>query len=225
MNKALFNLPVLTAAAFSLAATVVIIALVFNGAPQGPTLLLDEPWDVPSFEVTDQNGNAVTRDSMLGRVWVCDFFLTRCNGVCPVLGLKMAATAEELSNDSAMDSVQLVSFSVDPEHDTVEVLKAYRKKNLPFWDKGSETLRSDLDERWVHARAQEKEAFWRIVREGFRLHVGPASPDDPTTPVAHSRRFVLIDQQGMIRGMYDAYSGEELEAMMHDIRRLVAQTD
>lgn len=221
MNKALFNLPVLTTAAFSLAATAVIVFMVFSGKPDGPTLMLDEPWAVPEFSVTDHQGQTITRSSMLGKVWVCDFFLTRCNGVCPVLGLKMAATADRLAKDDAFKDVKLVSFSVDPEHDTLEVLNDYRDKNLNFWDKGDDDLRAELNRRWVHARAQDKEAFWQTVRDGFRLGVGPANPEDKTTPISHSRRFVLVDAQGMIRGMYDAYSDEELVILIDDIRRLV----
>ncbi|MBX2852076.1 MAG: SCO family protein [Phycisphaeraceae bacterium] len=221
MNKALFNLPVLTTAAFSLAATVVLVSLVFAGEPEGSALMLDEPWAVPDFEVTDHNGQTITRRGMLGRVWVCDFFLTRCNGVCPVLGLKMAATAERLAKDDAFDDVMLVSFSVDPEHDTLDVLQAYRAKNFEFWDKGNEDLRAELDSRWVHARAEDKEAFWQTVRDGFRLGVGPANPEDKTTPIAHSRRFVLVDKEGIIRGVYDAYADEQLVTMIDDIRLLV----
>lgn len=159
MKKALFNLPVLTTAAFSIAATLVIVAVVFADEPEGPTLLLDEPWAVPDFSVTDHKGNTITRESMLGKVWVCDFFLTRCNGVCPILGLKMAQTTERLSKDQVFDGVELVSFSVDPEHDTRQVLKDYRAKNFELWDKGDEALRAELEARWVHARAEEKEAF------------------------------------------------------------------
>jgi protein SCO1/2 len=221
MNKALFNLPVLTTAAFSLAATVVLVSLVFAGEPEGSELMLDEPWSVPDFQVTGHNGESITRQSMLGRVWVCDFFLTRCNGVCPVLGLKMAATAERLAKDDVFDDVKLVSFSVDPEHDTLDILKAYRSKNFEFWDKGNENLRAELESRWVHARAEDKEAFWQTVRDGFRLGVGPANPEDKTTPISHSRRFVLVDKEGVIRGMYDAYADEELVIMVDDIRVLV----
>ena len=224
MNKALFNLPVLTAAMFSLAATAVIVALVFF-KPAEPTLMLDEPWAVPDFEVTDHNGQTFTREDMLGKVWVCDFFLTRCNGVCPVLGRKMAATAERLSQDETLDDVRLVSFSVDPEHDTLDVLKDYRAYNIEIWDKGRDDLRADLDRRWVHARAEEQESFWRAVREGFKLYVGPASEEEESTPIAHSRRFVLIGPKGMIRGIYDAYADEELETLIHDVRRLVNETD
>ena len=221
MHKALFNLPVLTTAAFSLAATAVIVFMVFADKPEGPSLMLDEPWAVPDFQVTDHNGESITRQSMLGRVWVCDFFLTRCNGVCPVLGLKMAATAERLAKDDAFDDVRLVSFSVDPEHDTLDVLRAYRAKNFAFWDKGDQGLRAELESRWVHARAENKEAFWQTVRDGFRLGVGPANPEDKTTPISHSRRFVLIDKEGVIRGVYDAYADEDLVIMIDDARRLV----
>ena len=86
-----------------------------------------------------------------------------------------------------------------------------------------EELRAELDRRWVHARAQDKEAFWQTVRDGFRLGVGPANPEDKTTPVSHSRRFVLIDAEGAIHGMYDAYADEDLITMIDDVRRLVTE--
>lgn len=224
MNKALFNLPVLTAAAFSLAATVVIVALVFADKPQGPTLMLDEPMPVPAFEVTSHDGEVITRQRMLGKVWVCDFFLTRCNGICPTLGRTMADLADELSRDPALDDVKLVSFSVDPEHDTVDQLKQYRKINMGVWDRGSQARQDEINRRWVHARAQAQEPFWELVREGFKLYVGP-SENDPTTPVAHSGRLVLIDQRGQIRGYYDGLSQADMPALLADIRRLVDESD
>ncbi|MGB0768635.1 MAG: SCO family protein [Phycisphaeraceae bacterium] len=224
MNKALFNLPVLTAAGFSLAATVVIVAMVFADKPEPPTLMLDEPMPAPAFEVTAHTGEAMTRQSMLGKVWVCDFFLTRCNGICPVLGRTMADLANDLSQDEALSDVQLVSFSVDPEHDTVEQLNLYRKINMGVWDRGDEARRADLNERWLHTRAEAQEPFWQLVRDGFKLFVGPAE-NDPTTPVAHSGRLVLIDKRGQIRGYYDGLTDAEMPALLADIRRLVDESD
>lgn len=226
MSKVLFNLPVLTAALFSIAATVVISALVFAEKPQPPTLLLDEPMAVPDFTVTDHQGNVLTRADMLGKVWVCDFFLTRCNGVCPVLGRKMADLAAMLAEDPALDSVRLVSFSVDPEHDSVERLRTYRKTNMTAWDRGIDARRDAIEERWVHTRAEDNEAFWQIVREGFKLSVGPAGPQVKSTPVAHSSRFVLIDRKGNIRGTYEAYdSDQDLKVLQADLLRVVEEKD
>jgi len=219
MHKALFNLPVLTTAAFSLAATAVIVAIVFF-KPEPPTLLVDEPWDVPAFEVVDHNGDPVTRESMLGKVWVCDFFLSRCNGICPMLGRTMADLENELSQDPALDDVMLLSFSVDPEHDTIEKLNVYRNKNMGYWSRGEEDREEAINRRWLHTRAEEQEPFWELVRDGFKLFVGP-SENDPLTPIAHSGKLVLIDRKGEIRGYYEGTNATEIPALIADIRRVV----
>lgn len=221
MNKALFNLPVLTTAAFSLAATIVIVALIFADKP---TLLLDEPMDVPAFEVTTHDGQVITKDSMLGKVWVCDFFLTRCGLVCPTLAMTMAGVLTETTHDDALAEVQFVSFSVDPEHDTLEVLKTYRDMNRGIWDKGSDSLSEQIEQRWKHARAENQNTFWSLVREGFKLGVGPSN-GDPSTPVAHSSQLVLIDRKGRIRGYYEGMNDTEIPALLADIRRLVKEKD
>lgn len=217
MNKALFNMPVLTAAAFSIAATAVLVAMAFD---DGPTLLLDEPWDAPDFEVTGYDGQVITKQNMLGEVWVCDFFLTRCGLICPALARTMAGVLNKTTNEAALAEVKFVSFSVDPEHDTLKTLNTYRERHYGIWSGGNEVLREQIKSRWTHARADDKQAFWQLVREGFRLSVGP-SINDETTPIAHSSRLVLIDKQGRIRGYYEGMNQEHVPALIADIRRLV----
>lgn len=223
MSKTLLSLPVWIAAVFSIAATVVLSAMVFGEKPEPPTQLM-EPMPAPDFTVTDHSGKTLTRDDMLGRVWVCDFFLTRCNLICPILGKTMADVAEQVSKDDKLADVRLVSFSVDPEHDTVEQLKQYRTINAGVWDRDIANRRAAIDKHWVHARAEEQDAFWQLVREGFKMDVGP-STNDPTTPIAHGSKLVLIDKQGNIRGYYDGLTDEQIPALLADIRRLVEESD
>ncbi len=223
MQKALFNLPVLIVAAFSLAATAVISALVFANQPEPPTLLI-EPAPAPDFTVTDHNGQTVTKDDLLGRVWVCDFFLTRCNAICPTLGRTMADLATDLSQDQVFADVRLISFSVDPEHDTVEELARYRLINGGVWDRDDKQRQEAIEKHWLHTRAESRETFWPIVDQGFGLAVGD-SPDDPKSPVAHSGKLVLVDKRGNIRGYYDGLSDAEIPALLADIRRLVEEPD
>lgn len=225
MNKAIFNLPVLLCTALSLAATAVIGAWVF-ASPDRPTKLLDKPSPVPDFAVTDHNGQAIARQDMLGEVWACDFFLTRCTGVCPALGGRVAELIEALAADPQLNDVRVVSFSVDPEHDTAERLKAYRAGYMGAWSSGDATLKAEIERRWIHTRANDKDAFWKLVSEGFGLYVGESAGDD-TTPVAHSSRIVLIDRQGRIRGYYRGLvEGEEddMPTLIADIRRLVNES-
>jgi len=222
MNKALFNPHVLIAGLFSLAATVAISGWVFKDQAPGPTLLLDEPLPAPDFTVTDYTGKVIDRGDFLGSVWVCDFFLTRCNGICPILGQRMADLAGQLSQDPSLDAVRLVSFSVDPDHDTLDRLTIYRNTHMGIWTRGDEKQKAELNRRWVHTRAEDRDAFWKIVSEGFKLYVGP-SEDDPMTPVAHSGRLVLIDKRGNIRGYYDGLTDDDTPALLADIRRLTKE--
>lgn len=221
MKKALINLPVLTAAAFSIAATAVLVVMAFD---EGPTLLLEEPWAAPDFEVTGYDGEVITKQSMLGEVWVCDFFLTRCGLVCPMLARTMAGVLNETMDEAGLSEVRFVSFSVDPEHDTLKTLNTYREQYYDIWSGGDDALREQIKSRWTHARAEDKLAFWQLVRDGFKLSVGP-SVNDESTPIAHSSRLVLIDKRGRIRGYYEGMNETEVPALIADIRRLVNEPD
>lgn len=230
MKHPIFNLPVLLAAGLCLAATAVIAAVVFN-PPQPPTRLLPEPLAAPSFAVIDSQGNPLTQDDLQGQVWVCDFFLTRCTGVCPLLGQRMAELAWELEQDPELAGVKLISFSVDPEHDRPEQLATYRAMYLPVWAAAQDRVdfaprRAAIEKSWRHVTAADtdQQAFWDTVESDFLLMVGEADPNDKTTPISHSDRLVLIDRQGRIRGYYAGLNPEESgEPLLADIRRLVAE--
>ncbi len=226
MTKHLLNLPILLAATFCLAACAVITAAVFypDAGPAGPTKLLDPPLPAPDFAVTDQDGRTITQQDMLGQVWVCDFFLTRCTGVCPMLGQAMAHLATQLDADPALQDVRLISFSVDPEHDRPDILVDYRAKWLPVWAGGNDRQREAIDRYWRHAAADDQDAFWALVNRGFLLTVGPnTNPEDTSTPIAHSSKLVLIDGEGRIRGYYDGLIPEEMDTLVDDLRRMVAE--
>lgn len=226
MTKHLLNLPVLLAAALCLAASAVITAAVFfpQAQPDGPTKLLDPPLPAPAFTVTDHAGHTVTQDDMLGEVWVCDFFLTRCTGVCPMLGQAMAHLASQLDQDPALHGVRLISFSVDPEHDRPGVMAEYRAKWLPVWAGADERKRAAVDRYWRHTTADDQDAFWSLVNRGFLLTVGPnTNPDDTSTPISHSSKLVLIDRAGQIRGYYDGLIPEEMDILVDDLKRVVAE--
>jgi len=221
MTKHLLNLPVVLAAVFSLAACVALAAVVYT---PGPTKLLDEPIAVPDFTVTTHDGATLTRDDLLGEVWVCDFFLTRCTGVCPMLGQSMADLADAIDQKRKLRGVRLVSFSVDPEHDTPDVMAAYREKNDPTWSHGEPQRRDAIDRRWVHAAADDQDAFWQLVNEGFLLTVGAnTNPEDDTTPVSHSSKLVLVDREGNIRGYYDGLVPEDMDTLFEDLRRVAGE--
>ncbi|MEX0655641.1 MAG: SCO family protein [Phycisphaeraceae bacterium] len=145
-------------------------------------------YDLPAFELTNQAGQAVGLDDLQGKVWIANFIFTRCPSICPMVTGRMADIQRTLEQEDRLDDVRLVSFSVDPQHDTPEVLREYGERfNARF-------------ERWQFLTGDHNR-IWRLIEDGFLLHVAEA-PEDPAMPIMHSDKFVLIDRDGRIRGYY-----------------------
>ncbi len=137
---------------------------------------------VPDFSLTDQTGATVTRDSLRGHVWVTDFFFTRCKGPCPLMTARMAELQKALVK---APEVKLVSVTVDPGHDTPEVLREY----------GAEFQAEPG--RWKLLTG-DPEAVRRLVTEGFLQPLG----EDDSGELLHGTMFMLVDGNGMVRAIY-----------------------
>ena len=107
-----------------------------------------------------------------------------------------------------LSGVQLVSFTVDPAHDTPEVLAAYARHY------GASAAR------WQFVTGAQ-EALWRLAREGFKLGVGEGGSAEE--PITHSVRLVLVDRRGHLRGTYDATDGAAIRRLYQDVRRLLGE--
>jgi protein SCO1/2 len=103
--------------------------------------------------------------------------------------------------------VRLLSISVDPEHDRPEVLSRYAEN----WQVGP---------RWLFATG-ERAAIWELVRKGFLLAV-EATPEDTSSPILHSNRFVLVDREGRMRATYPALEADALDRILADLAALEA---
>jgi len=79
---------------------------------------------VPPFQLIDQNNQPFGSAQLLGKIWIADFIYTTCPGPCPMISTRMS----EMQKPLEKTDVQLVSFSVDPEKDTPEVLRSYAEK-------------------------------------------------------------------------------------------------
>jgi protein SCO1/2 len=166
---------------------------------------------VPPFSLVERSGRPITRDDLRGGVWIVDFVFTRCSGTCPMMASAMSRLQTELASTPR---VRLLSVSVDPEHDTVDVLRDY-----------AQGVAAD-SARWLWATG-EKEAIFRLSRDGFRLGVGVdggdsarAAADVATEAILHSQNFVLVDAKGDIRGYYDGMDEAEVGKLIEDARRL-----
>src|ERR1041385_416858 len=78
-------------------------------------------FEVPDFKLVDQNGKSFTKKDLSGKVWIADLIFTQCAGTCPMMTMSMVDLQKELAGSP----IQFVSISVDPKHDTPEVLKKY----------------------------------------------------------------------------------------------------
>jgi protein SCO1/2 len=166
--------------------------------------------ELPPFALRDSAGRAVTLEGLRGRPWVADFIFTRCAGVCPAMTARMARLRGEIDR-----RVLLVSFTVDPEHDTPEVLARY-----------AAGFRAGDGWRFVTGPAAD---LYALSVDGFKLAaeaIGPPPPGTPASgdgPFLHSSKFVLVDQAGRVRGYYDSSSEEAVSTLRADAGRLLAQ--
>ncbi|MDB4973593.1 MAG: SCO1/SenC family protein [Myxococcaceae bacterium] len=163
---------------------------------------------VPAFSLTDQRSKTVTNRDLLGKPWVANFVFTRCPSVCPLLTAKFKALQSKVALPAS--DVEYVSFSVDPQYDTSEVLAAYAAKY-------------DADpERWRFLTGPLATVEKTIV-QGFKIHMGDPTPhpgDPSLIDIMHGEHFVLVDAQGTIRGYYRSEPAE-LGELADDLRALV----
>ncbi len=152
------------------------------------------------FEFHERSGRAVTDADLAGRVWVASFVFTRCKLSCPRITTVMKGLQDKLSGTG----VRLVSISVDPQHDTPEVLSGY-----------AETFDADPD-RWWFLTGPQAETY-ALIREGFKLGVAPMDPADPRfelMDIAHSEKLALVDRGNRLVGLYAAEAPDELSALV-----------
>ena len=177
-----------------------------QSAPPGRLPILGE---VPAFSLIERTQQPFDHTDLTGSVWVANFIFTHCPGRCPLLSQRMA----RLQTTLRPKPVRFLSFSVDPERDTPEVLQVYARR-----------YRAD-DQRWLFLTG-DRTAMYTLIREGFRLGVEALAPNDPrlTThePIVHSNRFVLIDPQRRIRGYYRGDDTESVAQLLQDIETLMA---
>ncbi|MFQ6677015.1 MAG: SCO family protein [Fidelibacterota bacterium] len=152
---------------------------------------------IPSFDMIDTNGGPFGSTDLKGKIWVADFIFTTCAGPCPVMSSEMAGIHKTFINDP---NIQTVSYSVNPDYDTPEVLNEYAKR-----------FDADTDQ-WHFLHAPEED-IRSIIINGFKM-------GDMEDIVFHSTRFALVDKNNKIRGYYIGTDHDEVNKLKHDIVQL-----
>lgn len=154
---------------------------------------------VPDFSLTNQQGASLARSDMAGKIWVADFIFTSCPTICPAMTQEMA----RLQSEFVADPIYFVSFSVDPERDTVEVLSRYA------------TAYGADDRRW-HFLTGDKANIYQLAEQGFSLAAGHKGSE-----ILHSPRFILVKRDGNIHDYYDSRSKPAMTRLRQDIKTLL----
>lgn len=154
---------------------------------------------VSAFRLTAQSGQPFDSRSLSGHLWIADFIYTTCPGPCPMMSSRMNRLQ---SSTAGTPEVRLISFTVDPEHDTPAVLAEYAKH-----------FKAD-PARWSLLTGS------RAVLNDLGLNAFHLNSVDGS--LIHSTRFALIDRQNRIRGYYSSEEDDFLPRLLHDLRQLEA---
>lgn len=165
---------------------IVVIALLFLGIGFGMSYFeknLYTVMKVPDFELTNQNNQKISSKDMLGKVYLVEFFFSKCPTICPVMNSNMKVIQKEINNPN----FGIISISIDPDNDTSEILKEHSKKigaNSPNW----------------HFLTGERTYIGNLADQ-FNIYVG--DEEDEGESLNHSGMIALVDQKGNIRCRYN----------------------
>lgn len=160
---------------------------------------------IPDFVFTDQDGNQVTPQTFGGKVYVADFFFTTCPTICPVMKKEMLRVYEAFLDN---EEVAILSHTIDPEHDSVAVLRDFAEKL------GVES------HKW-HFVTGDKEEIYKVGMKGYLVTAG----EDASAPggYIHSGAFILVDKDRRIRGLYDGTKSPDVNALIRDVKVLLKE--
>jgi protein SCO1/2 len=166
-------------------------------------------WDAPAFTYATQNGDTLSSDSLKGRIYVADFIFTSCETVCPNLSKTMAQLQENFRENGM---VKFVSFSIDPDRDSVPVLKEYADRY------------GAIKGKWYFLRG-DTQTIWNTVEKGYKVSVGYEPGTGSGYSFTHSEKLVLVDDKGKVRGFYNGTDKADMDTLYNNIASLiVAQT-
>jgi protein SCO1/2 len=165
---------------------------------------------VPEFALTERSGVEFGSESLKGRIWIADFIFTRCAGTCPTMSGNMEVLQRALERIPELHPpAVLVSFTVDPENDTPEVLQKYAE----FYNAEGP--------QWLFLTGEYDE-LQKLAIEGFKLGVQHGY-DSEIEPIIHSQSFVLVDKKGQIRGYYDGTEDTTMRKVLADVQKLIRE--
>lgn len=165
---------------------------------------------LPDYALVDDHERPFRPETLHGKVWVAGFVFTSCPSTCPAVTRAMQDLHARFERNDI--DVEMVSFTVDPAHDTPQVLRAYAEQ-------------AGADEQWRFVTG-DPAAIRALVRDGFKLGIGDATPtadDADLYDIAHSTKLALVDPEGNVRGFYGIEPDEGLDEIYHRAQHVLAE--
>ena len=163
-----------------------------NIKPLPYLLMNNERKKVPEFNFVNQNGELVSNNDYIGKVYIVEFFFTTCTTICPVMNTNLIHIQNSFTKFSDFG---IASFSINPEYDTVDILNQYANEN------------GIVNSNWNLMTGDRSEIF-KLANDGFNLYT--ASSSDFIDGFEHSGYFALIDKQGFIRCRNDEFGNPKI---------------
>lgn len=157
---------------------------------------------IPDFEFTSQYGETVTQETVKNNIYVTEYFFTTCQSICPIMNSQLEKVYKTFKD---RNDFLILSHTVDPEMDSVHVLKAYAEAH------------GVNDEKWLFLTG-DKPSLYGIARKGYLLNAEEGNGD--AEDFIHTQNFALIDKERHIRGFYDGTDSADVARMIQDITLL-----
>jgi cytochrome oxidase Cu insertion factor (SCO1/SenC/PrrC family) len=181
--------------------------------PNGERPATESPYDpegLPKFSLTERRGKTVTNETLQGSPAIFGFIFARCTTVCP----RVSAAMKNLRKPLKEQGVTFVTLTVDPEHDTPEVLDG----QAFFQDAGK-------DEGWLWLTGSQKEIY-TLIRDGFDQPVVENVGEDrkPGFEIFHTANLMLVGPDGVVRGKYNSQVPSEMIKLRRDATKLAEES-
>ena len=163
-----------------------------NIKPLPYLLMNNERKKVPEFNFVNQNGELVSNNDYIGKVYIVEFFFTTCTTICPVMNTNLIHIQNSFTKFSDFG---IASFSINPEYDTVDILNQYANEN------------GIVNSNW-NLMTGDRSEIYKLANDGFNLYTAASS--DFIDGFEHSGYFALIDKQGFIRCRNDEFGNPKV---------------
>lgn len=157
---------------------------------------------VAAFSFSNQFGEEINQNFVKDKIWVANYFFTRCPSICPRMSSNMANLQQQFGED---ESIRFVSFSCDPERDSVSALNSYAE-------------RYRINSKQWQLATGDKTELYRFARK--QLQIVATDGDGGAGDFIHSQNFVLVDKDGFVRGYYDGTEEAHVAQLIKDIDKL-----